>query len=245
MKISLLLSVAALVHQSTCDGPGLGYDPNTTPDCIEWHNNGFEQTCEEVRDYYNITPEMFHKWSPSVGLDCKPWEYHSYCILSQERYDEYLATASGSSKTGATATTGPSTVAPSPTARAIMGCFEEGGYYPLIDKNVSPAGGDTALTIPGCRNTCYLQSYYFAGVEDGNQCRCSEYINGELAKNQGECNITCTGDKTTFCGGKGVINVFRAEALPTTTSTPGVSSAAETVLSTTQSSGARRNRVMF
>jgi pyruvate/2-oxoacid:ferredoxin oxidoreductase beta subunit len=63
-----------------------------------------------------------------------------------------------------------------------MDCFEEGGYYPVIDKNVSPEGGDAALTIPGCRNTCYLKSYYYAGVEGGNQCRCSEYINGELAK---------------------------------------------------------------
>ncbi|OBT71452.1 hypothetical protein VF21_10606 [Pseudogymnoascus sp. 05NY08] len=203
MKISLLVSVAALVHQSICNEPNLGWDQNTTADCITWYDNDFQQTCEEVRDDWNITPEIFHKWNPSVGLDCKPWEYQSYCVASQERFNEWMATYLFSSKVAATPT-----LAPSPTDRTSLGCYAEGGYYPLI---VSPAGGDSALTIPGCRNICYSRYYGFAAVKEGNQCWCSDYVSGELMDNQEDCNIPCAGDKKTSCGGKGVLSFFKTE----------------------------------
>lgn len=34
-----------------------------------------------------VTPEKFHEWNPSVGLDCKPWDLQSYCIVTQRRLD--------------------------------------------------------------------------------------------------------------------------------------------------------------
>jgi hypothetical protein len=175
-----------------------------------------------------------------------------------------MATFLFSSKIAAT-----STLVHSPTAPASLGCYAEGGYYPVI---VSPAGGDSALTIPGCKNTCYLRYYGFAAVKEGNQCWCSQYVSGELMDNQEDCNIPCAGDKKTYCGGKGVLSFFKTEEkvepLSVTTSsatissatissatissatiysatTSSVSSAVETILSPTQSSGAGSNRAMF
>lgn len=122
---------------------------------------------------------------------------------------------------------------------------------------MSPAGGDAALTVPKCQNSCYLRSYEFAGVKEGNQCWCSSYVGGEWAGNQTDCNIPCTGDKNTFCGGKELYNVFKAgenmEPLPTTASSgmtsSGTTSSADspgtTVLSPTPTSGAMRNMAMF
>ncbi|KAG9249496.1 uncharacterized protein F5Z01DRAFT_754455 [Emericellopsis atlantica] len=57
--------------------PGLQWDPEPALPCITWYDNAEGESCEEVRDYWNITPEEFTKWNPSVGLDCKPWRYQS------------------------------------------------------------------------------------------------------------------------------------------------------------------------
>lgn len=109
--------------------------------------------------------------------------------------------------------------------------------------------GDANLSIPKCKNSCYRRSYAFAGVQAGNQCWCSSYVGGEWAKNQTDCNVPCTGDKATFCGGKGAVNVFEAlenetpSVRVTTTGKPtGVASSAMAVVT---SNGAVKNRALF
>jgi hypothetical protein len=75
MKTSILLSLVALARQVISTGsPQLQWDPDTAKDCVEWYNHGDDESksCEYVRDYFTITPEQFHKWNPSIGLDCKP-----------------------------------------------------------------------------------------------------------------------------------------------------------------------------
>lgn len=69
------------------------------------------------------------------------------------------------------------------------------------------------MLVPKCKNTCYLRSYKFAGVQEGNQCWCSDYVSGYWTVDQTNCNIPCTGDKNEFCGGKGVIDAFEAEEI--------------------------------
>ncbi|RYP34018.1 hypothetical protein DL766_003176 [Monosporascus sp. MC13-8B] len=89
---------------------------------------------------------------------------------------------------------------------------------------------------------------------EGNQCWCGSYVGGEWANNQTDCNTPCTGDNKTFCGGKGLVNVFKAKenltpASSTSTSTgakiSGIDVATETVLGETRNSGAMRNMAMF
>jgi hypothetical protein len=79
-----------------------------------------------------------------------------------------------------------------------------------LEKNMNPTSDDS-LTIPKCQDACYRAGYGFAGVQEGNQCWCSSYVGGGWTKHQNACNIPCTGDSTTVCGGRGVLSVFRAE----------------------------------
>ena len=137
------------------------------------------------------------------------------------------------------------------------------------------ARGDANLTIRKCKDTCYRNSYSYAGVEQGNQCWCSDYLNdvevgrrfgASLAQNQSDCNVPCSGEPTAFCGGKGFVNAFMAEdndenavletlppqitsAVSTSTLISGSSSSSTSsgaVLGETRaSSGARRNMALF
>lgn len=66
-------------------------------------------------------------------------------------------------------------------------------------------------------------------------------MGGEWAKNQTDCNVPCTGDKNTSCGGKGVLNVFEALA----NGSPAVISSVSTVKAAAASNGATPNKVLF
>ena len=211
MKSFLFTALLATAHRAASTGyPAFQYYPTTVSDCIEWHNNRGEESCDAVRKEYSITPEEFSKWNPLVDLTCQPWDvWVSYCVNTKEKYDKFKATSS-TSNTAATTTTSVFSLRPSPTAWTPKGCYVENIKLPLLDQNMSPSGGDSALTIPKCKNSCYRRAFTFAGVKEGNQCWCGSYIGGEWAKNQIDCNVPCTGDKTTFCGGKGFLNIFQA-----------------------------------
>jgi hypothetical protein len=258
-KISIFLSLAALARQVTATPyPVLESDPETAKDCVGWYNNFDNSTCEYVRSYFTITPEQFHEWNPSLGLDCSGWHNrHSYCIVTQRRLEteppRWPMTTSSPVPLSPT-TTSTSTVAPSPTVWYDMGCYDEVPVSPILEKNMNPAGDDS-LTIPKCQDACYLAGYGFAGVQEGNQCWCSSYVGGEWTKYQKDCSIPCTGDSTTFCGGRSVLSVFRAEEnLEPVSSSEAVASTgtgAETststvgVAETRSSSGAMRNMALW
>lgn len=236
MKLLLMVALGAVVAKAT-GAPTLDWDPNTVESCVEWYNNGLEETCEYVRDYFGIIPEQFSSWNPSIGLDCKPWKFQSYCIVTKERLEEYSKTHTTTTTTSRTTTTETSSTrdpGPSPTSWAEKGCFVEGSDGNILEKLMS-GDGDVALTIPKCQDLCYRERTRFTGLKNGNQCWCSNYIHGDHAKNQTECNLPCTGDKATICGGKDRINVFYAQykgLLPIYSRTWGASS------STSPSAGA-------
>jgi hypothetical protein len=270
MKTHILLAVSALLRQvNSSRNPQLQWDPATAADCIEWAD-GYDGTCEEVRDYFTITPEQFRKWNPSLGLDCKPWfEDQSYCIVTQERLDNAPKIIASSSTTVVpTPTSSTTSLAPSPTVWTDIGCYVENPKKPVMDQNLSPEIGDS-LTIPKCKDVCYHRAFEFAAVKEGNQCWCGTYVGAEWTKNQADCNIPCNGDKNTKCGGKDLLNVFKAKENTTpfsgtagtasstprpsgtsipvavTTAAASSSTAGGGVASVSQTAGARRNRAMF
>ncbi|KAI1439859.1 hypothetical protein F5Y02DRAFT_404538 [Annulohypoxylon stygium] len=250
MKITSFFLLVALQRACGTPNPTLQWDPETAKDCIEWYNNSDGDTCEHVRSLFGITPEEFHKWNPSVGLDCKPWNYQSYCIVTMTKINSTTTTTSSSS-TKSASTSSAVTPGPSPTSWTDMGCYVEDPKLPILEENLSPKGGDAKLSISKCENACYLKAYTFAGVQEGNQCWCGSYVGGEWASNQTLCNTPCTGDSKAFCGGKGLVSVFKAEqneGSTNTTTTTGASStttATRSTISETQSSGAMRNLAMF
>ncbi|KAI0803707.1 hypothetical protein GGR55DRAFT_384302 [Xylaria sp. FL0064] len=209
--------------------PSLQWDPNTISTCAEWWDNGGSDTCEYIRALFGITPEEFHTWNPSVGLDCKPWYIgQSYCILTKEK----LMTSTKTTASATTSKTTSSTHVPSPTAWKGLGCYtDEDSTFPVLDTKAINA--DTALTINKCEDTCWKASnrtVLFAGVKQGNQCWCGSFVGGQTARNETDCNSPCTGNKAAICGGKNRIDVFE----PVTTK--GTSSTTSKTTSTTKKS---------
>lgn len=243
-----LLVLGFLARYVACaTTPLLQWDPDTVADCAGWYDNAETLSCEYIRKLYGITPEEFHSWNPSVSLDCEPWGFQSYCIITQEKID-----ALPNTKTSATIT--PTTIsatvslAPSPTAWEAMGCYAEDAEMPILEQNMNP-NGDASLTVAKCKDTCYHQAYQFAGVQQGNQCWCSSYVGGEWTRNQMDCNVPCTGDQNTICGGKGLLNVFKAlsssiPASTTTTASIKVPATNTVLASTTATGAAARNAVL-
>lgn len=215
MKTATFPSLLALARQVTCSNrPGYQWDPDTADDCIEWFDHGDEkeETCEYVRDYFSITSEQFHKWNPSVNLDCEPWhDFQSYCIVTLERLKNDppppMTTPSSTTTTTSTASTS-TTPVPSPTAWDDRGCYVETPAMWLLEQKIGPAGGDASLTVPKCKNSCFRAGYKFAGVQEGNKCWCGNSIPGERTSSQADCNTPCSGDSKTFCGGEGLVQVF-------------------------------------
>ncbi|EAQ87727.1 predicted protein [Chaetomium globosum CBS 148.51] len=257
MRTSISFAIVSLAarHVAADEHPRLQWDPATAKDCVDWYDNtDSSRSCKEVRDLFSITPEQFHEWNPSVGLDCTPWhDWQSYCIVTLHRLetDPPPLPTTSTAKVAIIPTTTTSTLGPSPTAWEDRGCYVEDPTLPLLDQNMSGTDGDVSLTIGQCKDSCYLAAYFFAGVQEGNQCWCGTYVGSEWARNQSDCNIPCTGDKTTFCGGKGVLNIFEALENQGVSSMSITRSSAPTVAGTgiatssTASSGARRNIAMF
>ena len=209
----LITLLAAPRLSSAGSEPLLQWDPETTLPCVMWEDNTGELSCEEVRDYWTLTPEEFTRWNPSVGLDCTPWRYQSYCVVPQERIDEdprpwptTTTTTMTTASDTATSTTSTSSLAPSPTAWNLRGCYpDEDEDLPVLEERVS-VGDD--LTISKCQDSCYRASFEFAGVKEGNECWCSSFIGGESTRNESDCNIPCTGDEDEICGGQDRLSVF-------------------------------------
>ncbi|KAI0870637.1 hypothetical protein GGS24DRAFT_474624 [Hypoxylon argillaceum] len=209
--------------------PELQWDPATISTCIEWFNNGGSDTCEYVRTLFDITPQLFHAWNPSVGLDCTPWDYQSYCILTKERFASLTAMQTTAPATTTTVTS--ATHAPSPTTWQALGCYiDDDASFPVLEKQVRSADSD--LTIGECEDACWQASnrtVLYAGVKQGNQCWCGSFVGGQTARNQTDCNVPCTGNKVAICGGTDRIGVFgpvttTTEAAACTTNAVGLAS---------------------
>ncbi|KAK2612378.1 hypothetical protein QQS21_001642 [Conoideocrella luteorostrata] len=211
------------------------FDPKTVKSCIAWYDNYMEDSCKNIRSYYSITPEEFTAWNPSVNLDCEPWWPVSYCILTREKWDDYNRTHPTATIAAttiiATSSAITSALQPSPTAWVDRGCYAEGASVTVMQQRMSPEGGDPRLSLPPCRDSCYRAGFPYAGFKNGNECWCSRYVAGEWAKNSAECNLPCSGDSRTICGGKDRINVYEAAYL-------GVTSAGKVQATNTMSNGA-------
>lgn len=257
MKLMVTLALSCLAAASP--QPELQYDPDTISTCIEWFNNDGSDTCESIRSMFGISPADFHKWNPSVGTDCKPWRYQSYCVLTKERLASLTSTTT---KASSTTSTSSSSHVPSPPSWTALGCYtDDDAKFPVLEKQVS--SDDKSLQIKSCETKCWQAStsrnILYAGVKQGNQCWCGSFVGGQTSKNQSDCNTPCSGNAKEMCGGKERINVFQPvtttvkpatttlKGSATTTEKSSVSSTTKGSVSTTttRASGAVKNRGIF
>jgi hypothetical protein len=188
--------------------PSLQVDPDTISPCVMWEDNANDLVCEDVRKFWNITPEEFSRWNPSVGLDCKPWGIQSYCVVPLERLHATTSSEAPETTT-AMSTSLTSTLGPSPTSWSALGCYtDESPKYSALEERVNDVGGDDDLTVATCQDACHKAAFIFAGVKAGNECWCGDAVLGDLAKNAADCDAPCSGNKTETCGGSKRLNVF-------------------------------------
>ena len=62
-----------------------------------------------------------------------------------------------------------------------------------------------------CKSECNKLGYSLAGVQYGKTCWCGNNVasRAKIAPSN-DCNMTCPGDGTVFCGGFAVMNIYSA-----------------------------------
>lgn len=199
--------------------PAFQWDPDTMLPCIMWEDNANDTDCEEVRDYWNITPEQFTRWNPSVGLDCKPWRFQSYCVVPQERLDNdprtslvlESSTSTESAVSSTTSSTISSTDVPLIGTWTARGCYvDEDEELPVLEERIDT---NVFQTVDRCQELCSEAAFIYAGNKRGEECWCGSFVGGELTNDTDECDMPCPGYPTETCGGMDRINVYELEVL--------------------------------
>ena len=68
--------------------------------------------------------------------------------------------------------------------------------------------------------SCTNSGYFFAGLQYGSQCICSDDVpHGGAIKNETRCDYRCPGDESATCGGEWMMNLYQATNTITTTIT--------------------------
>ncbi|KAM0323641.1 hypothetical protein ACHAQA_008576 [Verticillium albo-atrum] len=198
--------------------PQMNFDLKTIKSCTFWYNNYKGETCEDIRDSVAISPETFHRWNPSITLDCGNWQEQSYCIEVRSEWTTTLTGPPGPTSTTdePTSSTVSTTTPPlgTPTWEPI-GCYldDDKPEWPTMAKRITPDGGDSNLTIEKCQKMCFDDDWEvpFVGLEGGNSCWCSTFVSNDMAEKDTDCNIPCTGNAAETCGGKNLIFAYEAK----------------------------------
>lgn len=91
------------------------------------------------------------------------------------------------------------------------GCWAEGVGERALAGAATAASG---MTVEVCVAFCKEGKYSYAGVEYGTECYCGAGLAATAVKLGAErCGMVCGGDKYTFCGGSGSLNVYVADAV--------------------------------
>lgn len=74
---------------------------------------------------------------------------------------------------------------------------------------VEPQISNTTQTTETCLNYCAAASMQYAGLEYGQECWCSPYLNTLSAQlNASACNLACLGNSSEICGGSLKISLY-------------------------------------
>ncbi|KAK0613699.1 hypothetical protein B0T14DRAFT_283709 [Immersiella caudata] len=177
----------------------------------------------------------------------------TFAVLSLAALVHQVA-ATGQSGSPTTSTITPSstntissTVTPRPPTWTAIGCYDQDALPMILERTPQ----DVFMSIGMCTSRCSVAgNFAFAGLQGGIRCWCGNSVGSELAKNQEDCNVRCPGFPSDNCGGKDVLNVFKAEGVNHTVSTTSAkasstSTRSGTVLNTPVTAGAMKNLPLF
>jgi hypothetical protein len=94
-----------------------------------------------------------------------------------------------------------------------QGCWTEGETERTLDSGdmtVDPEG----MTVEFCTSYCEDLGYNYAGVEYAEECWCGDHLSTETeVVSDDECNMKCTGDRKTFCGGPNRMVLYQKDSM--------------------------------
>ncbi|XDG07297.1 hypothetical protein ABKA04_006912 [Annulohypoxylon sp. FPYF3050] len=99
---------------------------------------------------------------------------------------------------------------------SYLGCYTEGTSGRALGKGTSSSStsastSGSSMTIENCASYCSGKGYAYMGVEYGQECYCNNDgpVNGATTASESDCDMTCKGDITEWCGGSSRINVYK------------------------------------
>lgn len=91
-----------------------------------------------------------------------------------------------------------------------LGCRTEAPHRrTLPDRRI--ASDD--LTPQACAAACSVEGFLYAGLEYGRECWCGNSLHGGSWVDDSQCDMTCAGEKTSFCGGSNRLTVYGTPVL--------------------------------
>ncbi|KIJ67360.1 copper radical oxidase [Hydnomerulius pinastri MD-312] len=115
---------------------------------------------------------------------------------------------------GALPPAGPITV-PNVGNWTSLGCYNDSSASRALAHGTGVTG---SVSVETCTAACYSAGYPLAGMEYSAECYCGLTIdNGSGPTPLTNCDMTCAGNSSEFCGGPNVLNVYNyTGTLPTT-----------------------------
>lgn len=113
-------------------------------------------------------------------------------------------------------------VAPHIVSRSIAGYADLGCYTDANDRTLSGDNESTDnLSIESCASFCSEGGYQIFGVENGDECWCSNTISSTATlQDSSNCNSACNGSPQEICGGGWAINLYSSTTVATPSGTP-------------------------
>ncbi|CAM9975873.1 unnamed protein product, partial [Ectocarpus fasciculatus] len=87
-----------------------------------------------------------------------------------------------------------------------VGCYGDETDDPLLDLLV--IDDDDSMTVEKCIAACAAEANQFAGIKEGNECRCGDDDTDYTLHGTGTCNFSCTGSDETACGGEFAFSLY-------------------------------------
>jgi len=130
-------------------------------------------------------------------------------------------TSTTPSKVATTSPTSTPTTIPQTSGNyKYAGCYTEISGGRALGNTLTSSSNST---VYGCVAACAAKGYSLAGVEYGGECYCDNVLNpGSSISSQGDaaCSMTCNNNPNTYCGGRGVFQLYNSKSTITYPSIP-------------------------
>ena len=101
---------------------------------------------------------------------------------------------------------------PLPSGWNASGCYTEATSGRALSAYSTSASD---MTYAKCIATCQGQGYTYAGVEYSRECYCGNMLStGSVPASSSDCNMACSGDPSSMCGGPSRLTLFQRPAAP-------------------------------